>query len=77
MLLAVLRSGDEPLREEILGSLRALVGYVRQHMRRFLPDLLGLVHEFWAAAPRTCLALMADLGAALRDDIRCGLEGGL
>lgn len=67
----MLRGGDEALREEILASLRALVGYVRQHMRRFLPDLTQLVHEFWPAAPRTCLALIADLGMALRDDIRC------
>ncbi|GLC61314.1 hypothetical protein PLESTB_001742500 [Pleodorina starrii] len=70
ILFGVLRGGDEALREEILGSLRALVGYVRQHMRRFLPDLLQLVHEFWLTAPRTCLALIADLGMALRDDIR-------
>ncbi|PNW79096.1 hypothetical protein CHLRE_09g400553v5 [Chlamydomonas reinhardtii] len=70
ILLGVLRGGDEALREEILASLRALVGYVRQHMRRFLPDLTQLVHEFWPAAPRTCLALIADLGMALRDDIR-------
>eukprot|EP00198_Chlamydomonas_reinhardtii_P008241 XP_001697578.1 target of rapamycin, growth-regulatory PI3K-like protein kinase [Chlamydomonas reinhardtii] len=75
ILLGVLRGGDEALREEILASLRALVGYVRQHMRRFLPDLTQLVHEFWPAAPRTCLALIADLGMALRDDIRCVLDG--
>lgn len=76
ILFGVLRAGDEALREEILGSLRALVGYVRQHMRRFLPELLTLIHEFWSAAPRTCLALIADLGIALRDDTRCDLVCG-
>ncbi|EFJ44271.1 target of rapamycin, growth-regulatory PI3K-like protein kinase [Volvox carteri f. nagariensis] len=70
ILFGVLRGGDEALREEILGALRALVGYVRQHMRRFLPELLQLIHEFWPTSPRTCLALIADLGVALRDDIR-------
>ncbi|GIL44136.1 hypothetical protein Vafri_1666 [Volvox africanus] len=70
ILFSVLRGSDEALREEILSSLRALVGYVRQHMRRFLPELLQLIHEFWATAPRTCLALIADLGIALRDDTR-------
>ncbi|GIL87381.1 hypothetical protein Vretimale_1690 [Volvox reticuliferus] len=70
LLFSVLRGSDEALREEILSSLRALVGYVRQHMRRFLVDLLQLIHEFLATAPRTCLALIGDLGIALRDDIR-------
>lgn len=76
VLFGVLRNGEDTLREEIFNAIRALVGCVRQHMRRFLPDLLALIHEFWPLAPRTCLALMADLGTALKDDFRWVRDAG-
>lgn len=47
MLFAVLRVCDEPLRELLLEQLVVLVVVVRQHIRRFLPDLLGILGEFW------------------------------
>lgn len=53
MLFAVLRVCDEPLRELLLDQLVLLVMVVRQHIRRFLPDLLGLLGEFWGLSPRT------------------------
>lgn len=77
MLFGVVRTADEALREEVLGALRTLVGVVRQHMRRFLLELLALLHDFWQAAPRTCLALIADLGTALRDDFRWAGDRGV
>ncbi len=70
MLFGTLRIGDDALRDEIFSALRALVGCVKAHMRRFLPDLLALIHEYWPSAPRLCLTLMADLGMALKDDFR-------
>jgi FKBP12-rapamycin complex-associated protein len=53
VLFAVLRVCDEPLRELLLDQLVLLVMVVRQHIRRFLPDLLGLLGEFWALNSRT------------------------
>lgn len=53
VLFAVLRVCDEPLRELLLDQLVLLVMVVRQHIRRFLPDLLGLLGEFWGLSPRT------------------------
>jgi len=47
VLFAVLRVCDEPLRELLLEQLVVLVVVVRQHIRRFLPDLLGILGEFW------------------------------
>jgi FKBP12-rapamycin complex-associated protein len=46
---------------------------VRQHIRRFLPELLALLQEFWGCSPRIthhCLALLAELALSLRDDLR-------
>ncbi len=43
MLLGVARGADEPLREYVLEQLTQLVRTVRQHIRRFLPELLGLI----------------------------------
>lgn len=47
MLFAVLCVCDEPLRELLLEQLVVLVVVVRQHIRRFLPDLLNILQEFW------------------------------
>lgn len=53
VLFAVVRVCDEPLRELLLEQLVVLVMVVRQHIRRFLPDLLGLLGEFWGISPKT------------------------
>jgi hypothetical protein len=47
VLFAVLHVCDEPLRELLLAQLVELVIVVRQHIRRFLPDLLSILGEFW------------------------------
>jgi FKBP12-rapamycin complex-associated protein len=47
VLFAVLHVCDEPLRELLLAQLVELVVVVRQHIRRFLPDLLSILGEFW------------------------------
>ncbi|GBF92738.1 hypothetical protein Rsub_05107 [Raphidocelis subcapitata] len=73
VLLAVARGADEPLREYVLEQLTQLVRCVRQHIRRFLPELLALLQEFWGCSPRIthhCLALLAELALSLRDDLR-------
>ena len=52
MLFNVLRGADDPLSEYTLDQLCALVRVVRQHIRRFLGDLLALVLEFWGKTTR-------------------------
>ena len=54
----------------------SLVTGRRHHfrLRRFLPDFLGLVHDFWSGAPALLLPhvlnLLAELSQTLRDDFR-------
>jgi hypothetical protein len=58
VLFALLRVCDEPLREQLLDTLVGLVVVVRQHMRRFLPELLAALGELWSRSTRmqhTCL----------------------
>jgi FKBP12-rapamycin complex-associated protein len=52
VLFAVLHVCDEPLRELLLEQLVVLVVVVRQHIRRFLPDLLGILGEFWGRSSK-------------------------
>jgi hypothetical protein len=69
VLFSVLRAADDSLREYMLEQLTRLVGLVRQHARRFLPDLLALVHEHWGKSSRvmhSSLQLLAELSTALR-----------
>eukprot|EP00879_Flechtneria_rotunda_P007003 GHRR01007352.1.p1 GENE.GHRR01007352.1~~GHRR01007352.1.p1 ORF type:complete len:2075 (+),score=775.15 GHRR01007352.1:2-6226(+) len=73
VLFAVLRVCDEPLRELLLEQLVVLVVVVRQHIRRFLPDLLGILGEFWGRSSKIqglCLSMLAELAVSLRDDLR-------
>jgi hypothetical protein len=75
VLFSVLRAADDSLREYMMEQLTRLVGLVRQHARRFLPDLLGLVHENWGKSSRvmhSSLQLLAELSTALR----WGADGG-
>eukprot|EP00878_Enallax_costatus_P008272 GHUV01008648.1.p1 GENE.GHUV01008648.1~~GHUV01008648.1.p1 ORF type:complete len:2405 (+),score=620.50 GHUV01008648.1:939-7217(+) len=73
VLFAVLRVCDEPLRELLLEQLVVLIVVVRQHIRRFLPDLLGIMGEFWGRSSKiqhVCLQMLAELAISLRDDLR-------
>ncbi len=64
---------------QLLTELTVLVQHVRQHMRRFLPELLAMISLHWKINKETsteqyvrpeCLALLKDLAIYLRDDIR-------
>ncbi|CAG9463067.1 unnamed protein product [Pedinophyceae sp. YPF-701] len=73
LLLSVLRQGDTPLREYILQQLTSLVSVIRQHSRRYLPDLVQLVEEYWdPASPliEHLLRLVGELARVLQDDLR-------
>lgn len=73
VLFGVLRNCDAVLCEYMLEQLTQLTRVVRQHIRRFLPEILQLVHDFWGSSLRIthyCLQLLAELSLALRDDLR-------
>ncbi len=47
VLFGVMRGSDDTLREFLFQQLTVLVSFLRQHVRKYLPDILGLVHGFW------------------------------
>ena len=47
VLFGVMRGSDDALREFLFQQLTVLVSFLRQHVRKYLPDILGLVHDFW------------------------------
>lgn len=52
--------------------LAGLLGVLRQHLRRWLPDLVGLVHEFWGAGPGM-LPVLLELVTELASVFSCNL----
>lgn len=67
VLFAVVRAADEQLRLFLLQRLTGLLAVLRQHLRRWLPDLVALVHEFWDAGPDVLpdlLRLVSELASA-------------
>lgn len=67
VLFAVVRTADEQLRLFLLQRLTGLLAVLRQHLRRWLPDLVGLVHDFWGAGPEVLgdlLTLVSELASA-------------
>ena len=47
VLLSAVKTSDDPLRLYLLRSLTELVSVLRQHVRKYLADLLSLVHYYW------------------------------
>ena len=47
VLFGVMRGSDDALREFLFQQLTVLVSFLRQHVRKYLPDILGLMHDFW------------------------------
>ena len=79
VLLQLTRNADDRnRRKELLRVLRHLVVLMKQHIRKFLPEFLQLVKDFWledvdqpgALLLPEILKLLATLGATLRDDFR-------
>ncbi|GAX78992.1 hypothetical protein CEUSTIGMA_g6432.t1 [Chlamydomonas eustigma] len=70
VLFEVLNEADVALREDIFQQLTKLVAFVKQHIRRFLPDLIQLIHSHWTSSTRLCLQLLSELSGSLRDDFR-------
>ena len=72
MLLQLTRGADDLQRRvDMVRALTDLVVLMRQHVRKFLPDLLALVNDFWggpgapAAMLPHILSLLAELSREL------------
>ncbi|XP_042007638.1 serine/threonine-protein kinase TOR-like [Salvia splendens] len=83
-LLHTVRTCDDFLKEYIIWKLGTLVSIVRQHIRKYLPDLFSLVSELWSssfALPASnrpvhgspILHLLEQLCLALNDEFRTHL----
>ncbi|CAI7855818.1 unnamed protein product [Closterium sp. NIES-53] len=79
-LFHVMRACDESLREFLFWQLAQLVGIVRQHMRKYLPEITALIRDFWhplllsvfprPPAPSPVLNLVEQLARALPEDFK-------
>lgn len=82
-LFYIVRTCEEGLKEFITWKLGTLVSIVRQHIRKYLPDLLALISELWSsfslpASSRPAhgspiLHLVEQLCIALNDEFRAYL----
>ncbi|OIW11181.1 hypothetical protein TanjilG_22988 [Lupinus angustifolius] len=82
-LFHTIRTCDENLKDFITWKLGTLVSIVRQHIRKYLQDLLSLISEFWSlftlpasSRPRfgyPVLHLVEQLCLALNDEFRTHL----
>lgn len=82
-LFYIVRTCEEGLKEFITWKLGTLVSIVRQHIRKYLPDLLALISELWSsfslpASSRPShgspiLHLVEQLCIALNDEFRAYL----
>ena len=70
MLFRIMRTCDDDLRKSMFQQLILMVSIVRQHIRKYLPDLMGLIYEYWNTASLLVpiLKLIEQLSQALRDD---------
>lgn len=58
VLLSAVKTSDDPLRLYLLKSLTELVSVLRQHVRKYLSDLLDLVHYYWTSEKLLPVLLM-------------------
>ena len=47
VLFTVMRTSDDTLREFLFQQLTVLVSFLCQHCRKYLPDILLLIHDHW------------------------------
>ena len=75
VLFDVMRTCDDALREFMLAELAILVSVIKAHVRRFLPEILEIIHAFWGnnALLKSTLSLCEELSRALRDEFRAYL----
>lgn len=67
ILINVLHQSKEEERKALVENLAALVTLLRQHLRKWLPDLLHLIHVFWTSDTQLqswLLRLISELAGA-------------
>jgi FKBP12-rapamycin complex-associated protein len=72
VLFVVVRTGEDALREFLFQQFTVLVAIIRQHVRKYLEEILTLVYEHWqriGLLPHL-LALLEQLSRALHDEFR-------
>ena len=74
LLSITIRADDVNRRIEMIRALADLVVFMRQHIRKFLADILSLIDMFWEeeSTPVTphILFLLTELAFTLREDLR-------
>ena len=68
VLFGVMRSSDDALRDFLFQQLTVLVSFLRQHVRKYLPDILSLVHDYWiptSALMPHILRLLSELSGEI------------
>ena len=79
VLFAVVRTSEEALQQFIFKQMIDLVRIVQGHMRRYLPDFLELIKEFWDLRRpmllKLQLHLLAWLARTLQEDMRQHVGG--
>ena len=67
VLINVLHQSKEEERKALVENLASLVSLLRQHLRKWLPDLLHLIHLFWTSDAQLqawLLRLISELAGA-------------
>ena len=72
VLLNVMRTCDDTLREAMFGEFAVLVSVIKTHIRRYLTDIFDIVHAFWDSnyMSKNTLRLCEELSLALNDEFR-------
>ena len=77
ILINVLHQSKEEERKALVENLASLVTLLRQHLRKWLPDLLHLIHVFWTSDTQLqawLLRLISELAGTEAVKILCVLQ---
>lgn len=72
VMLSVIRTADDALREAMFKELASLVSVIKAHIRRYLSDILDLMHLSWEknGITKNTLLLCEELSMSLNDEFR-------
>lgn len=76
--LLVIQSSQASRLESYFNQLATLVSIVRQHIRNYLPDIIGTLHHYWdapASLQATILSLIEAISRSLEGEFKIYLAG--
>ncbi|KAL2022046.1 hypothetical protein VTK56DRAFT_6286 [Thermocarpiscus australiensis] len=76
--IAVIRASSTARLDFYFNHLSRLVSIVRQHIRVYLPDIIGVLQEFWNTTPSlqtTIMALIESIARSLEGEFKIYLAG--